>query len=153
MTRIRRTAAFWFAQAVALAIATIGLIGLNANSFWASKAQRLHATSTPLLYTVVDLGTRDRYGKHTRITVVDSEQRQFFISLDGSSTRVHQTDGQILARKGAADSEDAGTLLPEDVVQAGWWHWYGTSVIALAVAVCIMGFGFYQLRRSQNSTA
>lgn len=142
---MNRTAAFWCAPAVALAIATIGLIGLNVNSFWASKAQRLRATATPSLYTVVDLGTRDRYGQRSRIRVVDSEQRQFFISLDGSATRVHQVGSPLLARKGNAGSEDAGTLMPEDVVQASWWHWYGFPVIALAVAVGIMVLGFYQL--------
>ena len=146
MATINRTAAFWCAQGLALCIGTIGVILLDANRDWAAEAKHLRATSTPRLYTVVDLGKRDRYGRYSSISVEDAMQHSFSVSLNGSSTRVHKVGSQILAR----GSDHSGTLMPEDVVQAGWWHWYGFASITLTAAVSLMAYGFSLLRRPRK---
>ena len=113
---------------------------------------RLRATSTPQMYTVVELGPLNRYRQRDSVVLQGPGQRRVHMSLISSSTKAKAVGQQILARVSAADGPDPGTAAPEDLVQAGWWHWFGPTVICFALAFACSAFGLYQWRKQPPST-
>ena len=137
----------WGMQFIAVCLALIGLIGIQVAADNMALMSRLRATSTPQMYTVVELGPLNRYRQRDSVIVQGPGRQQLRMSLISSSTKAKAVGQQILARVGVADGPDPGTAAPEDLVQAGWWHWYGTTVILFVLAFACSAFGIYQLRK------
>ena len=134
-------------QFIAVCLALIALIGVRVAADDMALMGRLRATSTPQMYTVVELGPLNRYRQRDSVVLQGPGQQRVRMSLISSSTKAKAVGQQILARVGVADGPDPGTAAPEDLVQAGWWHWYGTTVILFVLALACSAFGIYQLRK------
>ena len=134
-------------QFIAVCLALIALIGVRVAADDMALMGRLRATSTPQMYTVVELGPLNRYRQRDSVVLQGPGQQRVRMSLITSNTKAKPVGQQMLARIGVPDGPDPGTAAPEDLVQAGWWHWYGTTVILFVLAFACSAFGIYQLRK------
>ena len=134
-------------QFIAVCLALIALIGVRVAADDMALMGRLRATSTPQMYTVVEVGPLNRYRQRDSVVLQGPGQQRVRMSLITSNTKAKPVGQQMLARIGVPDGPDPGTAAPEDLVQAGWWHWYGTTVILFVLAFACSAFGTYQLRK------
>ena len=152
MARTAQTGLGCCALIIAAGLALIGLIGLPVAADNMALMDRLRATSTPQMYTVVELGPLNRYRQRDSVVLQGPNQQRVHMSLTSSDTKAKAVGQQILAHIGVADGPDPGTAAPEDLAQAGWWHWYQPVVILFALAFACSAFGIYQLRKPSDTS-
>ena len=151
MAVTNKQATFWCAAAICAALLIMAVIALGVARDAIHQVEQLRTTSQPVLYTVTELGPLDHYRQRSSVTIASGDGRNIHIPLNSSKTRVHKVGAQILARVPPADSPHAGTGLPEDVVQAGFWHWYGPVIWLTLIGLGVLLAGVLQLRRKPGS--
>ena len=138
-------------QFIAVCLALIALIGVRVAADDMALMGRLRATSTPQMYTVVELGPLNRYRQRDSVVLQGPGQQRVRMSLITSNAKAKPVGQQMLARIGAPDGPDPGIAAPEDLVQASWWHWYHPVVILSALALACSAFGLYLLRKPSDT--
>ena len=138
-------------QFIAVCLALIALIGVRVAADDMALMGRLSATSTPQMYTVVELGPLNRYRQRDSVVLQGPGQQRVRMSLITSNAKAKPVGQQMLARIGAPDGPDPGIAAPEDLVQASWWHWYHPVVILSALALACSAFGLYLLRKPSDT--
>ena len=151
MARTAQTGLGCCALIIAAGLALIGLIGLPVAADNMALMDRLRATSTPQMYTVVELGPLNRYRQRDSVVLQGPGQQRVRMSLITSNAKAKPVGQQMLARIGAPDGPDPGIAAPEDLVQASWWHWYHPVVILSALALACSAFGLYLLRKPSDT--
>ena len=138
-------------QFIAVCLALIALIGVRVAADDMALMGRLRATSTPQMYTVVELGPLNRYRQRDSVVLQGPGQQRVRMSLITSNTKAKPVGQQMLARIGAPDGPDPGIAAPEDLVQAGWWHWYHPVVILSVLALVCSALGIFILRKPSDT--